>query len=54
MDFSKFSTKDLEYLKVQKLDKVSTDGLAELQRQLSGVPADTSDKSIPYDLLIPP
>jgi len=54
MDFSKFSTKDLEYLKVQKLDKVSTDGLAELQRQLSGVPADTSDKSIPYDLLMSP
>lgn len=54
MDFSKFSTKDLEYLKAQKLDKVSTDGLTELQRQLSGVPADTSDKSIPYDLLTPP
>jgi hypothetical protein len=54
MDFSKFSTKDLEYLKAQKLDKVSTDGLSELQRQLSGVPADTSDKSIPYDLLVPP
>lgn len=54
MDFSKFSTKDLEYLKVQKLDKVSTDGLAELQRQLSGVPSDTTDKSIPYDLLVPP
>ena len=54
MDFSKFSTKDLEYLKAQKIDKVSTDGLSELQRQLSGVPADTSDKSIPYDLLVPP
>jgi len=54
MDFSKFSTKDLEYLKIQSLDKVSTDGLAELQRQLSGVPANTTDKSIPYDLLIPP
>lgn len=54
MDFSKFSTKDLEYLKIKSLDKVSTDGLIELQRQLSGVPADTSDKSIPYDLLIPP
>lgn len=54
MDFSKFSTKDLEYLKAQKLDKVSTDGLSELQRQLSGVPSDTTDKSIPYDLLVPP
>lgn len=54
MDFSKFSTKDLEYLKAQKLDKVSTDGLSELQRQLSGVPAGAADKSIPYDLLIPP
>jgi hypothetical protein len=54
MDFSKFSTKDLEYLKIQSLDKVSTDGLAELQRQLSGIPANTSDKSIPYDLLVPP
>ena len=54
MDFSKFSTKDLEYLKIQSLDKVSTDGLIELQKQLSGVPADTSDKSIPYDLLVPP
>jgi hypothetical protein len=54
MDFSKFSTKDLEYLKVQKLDKVSTDGLVELQRQLSGVPADTSDKSVPYNLLMSP
>ena len=54
MDFSKFSTKDLEYLKIQSLDKVSTDGLAELQRQLSGIPAGATDKSIPYDLLIPP
>lgn len=57
VDFSKFSTKDLEYLKAQKIDKVSTEGLSELQRQLSGVPAgavDTSDKSIPYDLLVPP
>jgi hypothetical protein len=54
MDFSKFSTKDLEYLKIQSLDKVSTDGLAELKRQLSGVPADTSDKSVPYDLLMSP
>lgn len=54
MDFSKFSTKDLEYLKAQKLDKVSTDGLSELQRQLSGAPSDTTDKSIPYDLLVPP
>lgn len=54
MDFSKFSTKDLEYLKAQKLDKVSTDGLSELQRQLSGVPANVTDKSVPYDLLIPP
>ena len=54
MDFSKFSTKDLEYLKAQKLDKVSTNGLTELQRQLSGVPADTSDKSVPYDLLMSP
>jgi hypothetical protein len=54
MDFSKFSTKDLEYLKAQKIDKVSTDGLSELQRQLSGVPANVTDKSVPYDLLIPP
>ena len=54
MDFSKFSTKDLEYLKAQSLDKVSTDGLSELQRQLSGVPANVTDKSVPYDLLIPP
>jgi hypothetical protein len=54
MDFSKFSTKDLEYLKAQKLDKVSTNGLTELQRQLSGVPSDTSDKSVPYDLLMSP
>ncbi len=54
MDFSKFSTKDLEYLKAQKIDKVSTDGLTELQKQLSGVSADTSDKSIPYDLLMSP
>jgi hypothetical protein len=54
MDFSKFSTKDLEYLKAQKLDKVSTDGLSELQRQLSGVPANVTDTSVPYDLLIPP
>ena len=54
VDFSKFSTKDLEYLKAQKLDKVSTDGLSELQRQLSGVPAGAADKSIPYDLLVPP
>jgi len=54
MDFSKFSTKDLEYLKAQKIDKVSTDGLSELQRQLSGVPANVTDTSVPYDLLIPP
>ena len=54
VDFSKFSTKDLEYLKAQSLDKVSTEGLNELQRQLSGVPSDTTDKSIPYDLLVPP
>jgi hypothetical protein len=46
--------KDLEYLKAQTLDKVSTDGLSELQRQLSGVPSGATDKSIPYDLLIPP
>ena len=54
VDFSKFSTKDLEYLKAQSLDKVSTEGLNELQKQLSGVPSDTTDKSIPYDLLVPP
>ena len=54
MDFSKFSTKDLEYLKSQKIDKVSTDGLAELQRQLSGVPSNVTDQSVPYDLLLPP
>ena len=53
VDFSKFSTKDLEYLKAQSLDKVSTEGLNELQRQLSGVPSDTTDKTVPYDLLLP-
>lgn len=38
MDLSKLSTKDLEYLKAGKLDKVSTSGLEELARQ-QGTPA---------------
>jgi hypothetical protein len=38
MDLSKLSTKDLEYLRAGKLDKVSTSGLEELARQ-QGTPA---------------
>jgi hypothetical protein len=34
MDFSKISTKDLEYLNSNQLDKVSTAGLEEYQRQM--------------------
>jgi hypothetical protein len=35
MDFSKISTKDLEYLNKNQLDKVSTAGLEEYQRQMA-------------------
>lgn len=38
MDLSKLSTKDLEYLKAGKLDKVSTAGLEEIAKQ-QGTPA---------------
>ena len=37
MDFSKFSTKDLEYLKAQKIDKVSTALAVMLVRKLQGI-----------------
>lgn len=37
MDFSNISTKDLEYLNKNQLDKVSTKGLEEYQRQMSSV-----------------
>ena len=38
MDLSKISTKDLEYLNKNQLDKVSTAGLEEYQRQMDATP----------------
>ena len=50
MDLSKLSTKDLEYLKAGKLDKVSTSGLEEIAKQ-RGTPAAPSPSvvaPVPY------
>jgi hypothetical protein len=50
MDLSKLSTKDLEYLKAGKLDKVSTSGLEELARQQGtpAVPSPSVVAPVPY------
>jgi hypothetical protein len=50
MDLSKISTKDLEYLKAGKLDKVSTAGLQEINRQMGTqpVPSPSVVAPVPY------
>lgn len=50
MDLSKVSTKDLEYLKAGKLDKVSTAGLEEIARQRGSpaVPSPSVVAPVPY------
>ena len=50
MDLSKLSTKDLEYLRAGKLDKVSTAGLEELARQQGtpAVPSPSVVAPVPY------
>lgn len=50
MDLSKLSTKDLEYLKAGKIDKVSTAGLEEINRQQGTpvVPSPSVVAPVPY------
>jgi hypothetical protein len=50
MDLSKLSTKDLEYLKAGKLDKVSTAGLEEIAKQQGtpAVPSPSVVAPVPY------